>query len=82
MKKVHVNAETDMQNHEAIALNSIQAIAASFGTTFDAEKILDTVVEKVILFLKVDFFYSCSSLFCLYAIFSIAILWYFFFVNF
>ena len=56
MKKVHVNAETDMQNHEAIALNSIQAIAASFGTTFDAEKILDTVVEKVILFLKVDFF--------------------------
>ena len=37
-----------MQVHEAIALDSIQAIAASFGTTFDAEKILDTVVEKVI----------------------------------
>ena len=36
-----------MQVHEAIALDSIQAIAASFGSTFDAEKIIDTVVEKV-----------------------------------
>ena len=57
MKKVHVNAEADMQVHEAIALDSIQAIAASFGTTFDAEKILDTVVEKVILFFMVVLHY-------------------------
>lgn len=31
---------------EAIALDSIQAIAASFGASFDAEKIIDTVLEK------------------------------------
>lgn len=31
---------------ETIALDSIQAIAASFGASFDAEKIVDTVVEK------------------------------------
>jgi len=31
---------------EAIALDSIQAIAASFGASFDAEKIVDTVLEK------------------------------------
>ena len=32
---------------EAIALDSIQALAASFGASFDAEKIVDTVLEKV-----------------------------------
>ncbi|XP_066921473.1 uncharacterized protein [Clytia hemisphaerica] len=35
-----------MQVNEAIALDSIQAIAASFGSSFDAEKIVDTIEEK------------------------------------
>lgn len=39
-----------MEVDEAIALDSIQAIAASFGASFDAEKIVDTVVEKVCVF--------------------------------
>ena len=34
---------------ETIALDSIQAIAASFGASFEAEKIVDTVLEKVSL---------------------------------
>lgn len=37
---------------EAIALDSIQAIAASFGASFDAEKIIDTVLEKVTFLLS------------------------------
>jgi len=40
-------ARKTMEVDEAIALDSIQAIAASFGASFDAEKIVDTVVEKV-----------------------------------
>ena len=32
---------------ETIPLDSIQAIAASFGASFCAEKIIDTVLEKV-----------------------------------
>ena len=37
--------EVEMMD-DTIALDSIQAIAASFGSSFDAEKITDTVVEK------------------------------------
>ena len=31
---------------DTIALDSIQAIAASFGSSFEAEKVTDTLVEK------------------------------------